>query len=82
MQQTVEDARRLMGQVNQLSGEAQAATGSLRSDTLPRVNTLAESMERSADRIGRLATELERRPSSVVWGRPGGRPGPGEPGFQ
>lgn len=82
MQQTIDDARRLMGQVNQLSGEAQAATGSLRSDTLPRVNTLAEAMERSADRIGRLATELERRPASVVWGRPGGRPGPGEPGFQ
>ena len=81
MQQTIDDARRLMGQVNQLSGEAQAATGSLRSDTLPRVNTLAESMERSADRIGRLAAELERRPASVVWGRPGGRPGPGESGF-
>lgn len=82
MQQAIDDARRMIGQVNQLSGEAQAATGRLRSDTLPRVNTLAEAMERSADRIGRLATELERRPASVVWGRPVGRPGPGEPGFQ
>lgn len=82
MQQAIDEARRMMGQVNQLSGEAQATAGSVRSDTLPRVNALAESMERSADRIGRLAAELERRPASVVWGRSSGPPGPDEPGFQ
>ncbi len=78
----VEDARQLVAQAVRLAGEAQGATGSVRRETLPRVNALAESVERGAERIGRLATELERRPDSVVWGRPGGRPGPGESGFE
>lgn len=82
MRQVIDETRQLVTQVNRLSAEAQGATGSVRQDTLPRVNALAESMERSADRIGRLATAIEQRPASVVWGRPSGRPGPGEPGFQ
>jgi phospholipid/cholesterol/gamma-HCH transport system substrate-binding protein len=82
MRQVIDDAQSLVVQVNKLSTEAQVTAGSMRQDTLPRVNALAESMERSADRIGRLATELERRPASMVWGRGAGRPGPGESGFQ
>jgi phospholipid/cholesterol/gamma-HCH transport system substrate-binding protein len=78
----VEDARQLVAQAGRLAGEAQGATGAVRRETLPRVNALAETVERGAERIGRLATELERRPDSVVWGRPGGRPGPGESGFE
>ncbi len=82
MRQVLEDTQQMIGQVNRLSGEAQIGVGSVRQDTLPRVNALAEAMERNADRVGRLATELERRPASVVWGRGAGRPGPGETGFQ
>jgi phospholipid/cholesterol/gamma-HCH transport system substrate-binding protein len=85
----IEDARALVAQANRLAGEAQGAAGELRGaaasvqrDTLPRVNELAESVERGARRIGRLAETLEREPSSVLFGRPAGRPGPGEPGFQ
>ena len=68
--------------MNRLAGEALGTTGAVRQDTLPRVNALADSVERGAERIGRLAYELERRPDSVVWGRPSSRPGPGEPGFK
>ena len=82
MRQVIDETHQLVTQFSRLSAEAHAATGNLRQDTLPRVNALAESMERSADRIGRLATSIEQRPASMVWGRPGGRPGPGEPGFQ
>jgi len=78
----VEDARLLVSQTSKLASEAQNAAGAVRQETLPRVNALAESVERGAERIGRLATELERRPDSVVWGRPSSRPGPGEAGFQ
>ena len=54
----------------------------MREDTLPRVNALAESVERSAQRVGRLALQLDREPQSAIFGRKPGRPGPGEPGFQ
>jgi len=51
-------------------------------DTLPRLNALAESVERSSQRVGRLALQLDREPQSAIFGRKPGRPGPGEPGFQ
>jgi phospholipid/cholesterol/gamma-HCH transport system substrate-binding protein len=82
MRQVLEDTQQMIGQFNKLSAEAQLGAGNVRQETLPRVNALAEAMERNADRVGRLATELERRPASMVWGRGAGRPGPGEPGFQ
>lgn len=78
----VKDARELVGQVSRLSGEAGGAAGSMREDTLPRVNALAESVERGAQRVGRLALQLDRDPRSAIFGRKPGKPGPGEPGFQ
>jgi phospholipid/cholesterol/gamma-HCH transport system substrate-binding protein len=82
MQQLVKDGRALVAQVDKLSVEAHGATGSVREDTLPRVNALAESVDRSAQRVGRLALQLDRDPQSAIFGRKPGRPGPGEPGFQ
>ena len=77
-----QDARSLVGQAGSLSDETRATAASLREGTLPQVNALAESVERGAQRFGRLATELERQPDSLLWGRRAARPGPGEPGFQ
>jgi phospholipid/cholesterol/gamma-HCH transport system substrate-binding protein len=82
MQQLVKDGRALVAQVDRLSTEAHGATGSVREDTLPRVNALAESVDRSAQRVGRLALQLDRDPQSAIFGRKPGRPGPGEAGFQ
>ena len=81
-QRLVQDARTLLEQVGRLSAEAQAATASVHAGTLPRVNALAESVERGAQRVGRLAAELDRDPQSALFGRKPGRPGPGEPGFE
>ncbi|MBV8032366.1 MAG: MCE family protein [Betaproteobacteria bacterium] len=81
-QRVAKDTRTLVGQMSTLSGEVQGTAASLREGTLPQMGTLAESMERSAVRFGRLAYELERAPDSVLWGRKPARPGPGEPGFQ
>lgn len=75
------ESRELVARVGQLAAEAQAGAAALREETLPRVNALAESAERSAERIARLASGLEREPASLVWGRRPPRPGPGEPGF-
>ena len=81
-QALVKDARELAGQVGKLSNEAGSTAGAMRDDTLPRVNALAESVERSSQRVGRLALQLDREPQSAIFGRKPGRPGPGEPGFQ
>lgn len=88
-QQLVRDARALSAQANQLATEATAlaresrgTVRDVRSTTLPKVNALADSVERSARRVGELAEELERQPDSLLWGRNAARPGPGEEGFQ
>lgn len=79
--QLAQDARGLVAQIGKLSAEAQAGAGTVREDTLPRVNALADTVERGAQRVGRLAAELDRQPESLLWGRKPSRPGPGEPGF-
>jgi CRISPR/Cas system-associated exonuclease Cas4 (RecB family) len=57
--------------------------GSVREDTLPRINALAEQVERDSQRVGRLALQLDRDPQSLLFGKkPAARPGPGEPGFK
>lgn len=81
-QQLAKDARNLVERIGRLSAEAQGAAVTLREDTLPGINAAAESVERGAQRVGRLAAEIEAQPDSVLWGRRLGRPGPGEPGFQ
>jgi len=80
--QMVADTRMLAESVNRLAEELRGTAGDFRGETLPRASALAGSVERGAERIGRLAYELERRPESVLWGRPAGRPGPGEAGFE
>jgi len=78
----VKDARDMAGRVGRLSDEAASAAVALREETLPRINSLAESVERDSQRFGRLSLQLDREPQSVIFGRKPGRPGPGEPGFQ
>lgn len=80
-QRLAQDSRALVSQVSRLSAEAQGTTAGVR-DGLPGVHALVESVDRGAQRIGRLAYELERKPDSLLWGRPGPRPGPGEAGFE
>ena len=79
----VKDARELAAQVGKFSNEATGTAGSVREDTLPRINALAEQVERDSQRVGRLALQLDRDPQSLLFGKkPAARPGPGEPGFK
>jgi phospholipid/cholesterol/gamma-HCH transport system substrate-binding protein len=81
-QQLAKDARDLVEKLGRLSADAQGAAAMLRDDTLPGINAAAESVERGAQRVGRLASEIESQPDSLLWGRRAAHPGPGEPGFQ
>ena len=85
----VRDARALSAQASELATEATAlardskgAVHDVRNTTLPKVNALADSVERSARRVGELAEELERQPHSLIWGRDAPPPGPGEEGYK
>ena len=82
-QQLIKDARELVAQVGKLSAQANTTASAMRDGTLPRVNALAESVERGAARVGRMAAEIDRQPESLIWGKkPVARPGPGEKGFE
>ncbi|TAK41020.1 MAG: MCE family protein [Betaproteobacteria bacterium] len=81
-QRLLQDTRILVGQFGQLSVEAQGTVGVVQGETLPRVNAVADSADRAAQRFSGLAHELERRPQSVLFGPAPARPGPGEPGFE
>jgi phospholipid/cholesterol/gamma-HCH transport system substrate-binding protein len=78
----VKDARDMSGKVSRLSDEASSTAIAVREETLPRINSVAEALERDSQRFGRLSLQLDREPQSVIFGRKPGRPGPGEPGFQ
>lgn len=80
--QMIADTRKLAESVNSLAAEMRGAVGDVRGDTLPRTSALADTVARGAERVGKLAYELEHRPESVLWGRPAARPGPGEAGFE
>jgi phospholipid/cholesterol/gamma-HCH transport system substrate-binding protein len=50
-------------------------------ETLPRLNVLLDDIARSSRSLERLIADVSADPSSVVFGRSAGAPGPGEPGF-
>ena len=78
----VKEGRDVVAQVGRLSAEVHGAAGTVREDSLPRVNALTESLDRTSQRFGHLSLQLDRDPQSLIYGRKPGRPGPGEPGFK
>ena len=67
--------------VEQVGAASQGAASSLSGDIAPRVNTLLEELARNSRNLDRLLSELNEQPAGLVFGRPSGRPGPGESGF-
>ncbi len=64
------------------STDALATTSrQVQSQLLPRLNRTAEDTGRTVRQVGRAAEALGDNPQSLVWGRGGAAPGPGERGF-
>ncbi len=67
--------------VEQVGAASQGAASTVSSDIAPRMNTLLEELARNSRNLDRLLSELNEQPAGLVFGRPSGKPGPGEAGY-
>ncbi len=67
--------------VEQVGAASQGASASVASDIAPRMNTLLEELARNSRNLDRLLSDLNEQPAGLVFGRPSGKPGPGEAGY-
>lgn len=67
--------------VEQVGAASQGAASTVNSDIAPRMNTLLEELARNSRNLDRLISELNEQPAGLVFGRPSGKPGPGEAGY-
>ena len=79
------EARGLVASLQSASEKLNATLGSSPGDGvaafLPRLNELADELGSSSRQLNRVLQTLEDSPQSLIFGRPDGVPGPGEPGF-
>jgi phospholipid/cholesterol/gamma-HCH transport system substrate-binding protein len=62
--------------------EVGVAANSFSDETLPRINTLVDQLQREARALDRVLNSLGENPQSFVFGAQRGKPGPGESGFK
>ena len=67
--------------VEEVGVASQGAAARISGEITPRVNTLLEELARNSRNLDRLLSELNEQPAGLVFGRPSGRPGPGEAGY-
>lgn len=79
--QRLEGIERVARSAEKASGAVGSLADDVASETLPRINMLADELARASRSLERLAGELKDQPQSLVFGRKPGTPGPGEPGF-
>ncbi|MEO1766992.1 MlaD family protein [Thiobacter aerophilum] len=85
LQQTAGRVERMADEITRVLSHASGATQALQTgmtqlagQTLPELDALLIEMRELAQSLRRASSELERQPSSLVFGRPVSRPGPGE----
>lgn len=78
----LEAIERVAGTTEKAGAAVTALAEALATETIPRINFLAEDLARAARSLERFASDLNQQPQSIVFGRKAGAPGPGEPGFE
>ena len=78
----LEAIERVAASAEKASGAVTSLADSVASQTIPRINSLADDLARTSRSLDRLASSLKEQPQSVVFGRKAGKPGPGEAGFE
>lgn len=77
----LEAIERVAGSAEKAGGAVTALAESVATETVPRINILADELARTSRSLDRLAADLKQQPQSLVFGRKPGTPGPGETGF-
>lgn len=82
----VTEARRaldgLQGASKRLDALGTDLGGEVSQSTLPRLNRLLQDLAVNSRQLSRVLDQVERSPQSLLFGRDGQRPEPGEPGFK
>jgi len=81
LSQHVDTLERVAKGADDVGGAARTVSAAAVNETLPRIHVLLEEIGRTSRSLERLVDDLSEQPSSIVFGRPAGAPGPGEPGF-
>lgn len=76
--QTIQTINKTANSLDQLVNTAQHQLSSFSRDTLSQVNPVLTQMQQLSEALRRLGQDLERNPNMLLFGRPEGRPGPGE----
>ncbi len=69
------------GSLRVLSATSQQTLNTLNYRELPQLNRLTRNLQASSETLTALGQTLQRSPQSLLYGRRGPPPGPGEPGF-
>jgi len=79
--QRMDRVDRVLKNSEQLTASSTALSDAITTETVPKFNLLMDDLQRSSRSLERLLNNLDDQPSSIVFGRSGPPPGPGEAGF-
>ena len=79
---TLEERSRAFDRMAASIDELGTASRSFNDETLPRINTLVEQLQRETRTLDRVLNALNENPQSFVFGAQRSKPGPGESGFK
>ena len=77
-QQTIDTVNKTASSLDKLVNTAQHELSGFSRNTLSQINPVLIQMQQLSEALRRLGQELERHPNMLLFGRPEGRPGPGE----
>ena len=79
--QRMDRVDRVLKNSEQLTASGTALSDAATTETVPKLNLLMDDLQRSSRALERLLNNLDEQPSSIVFGRSGPAPGPGEAGY-
>lgn len=74
-------AEKIAASAEKIGAAGETVGDEVRSSALPKFDRLLDDLSRTSKNLDRLLTSIERRPQSLLFGKPSLQPGPGEPGF-
>lgn len=79
--QVATSAGRVAASAEKIGKAGELVSGDLRSSALPKLERLLENISNTSHNLDKFLTNIERRPQSLIFGKPAAQPGPGEAGF-